>query len=81
MFQYTYHLGNVRAVIATNGNNAIATTTTDYYPFGTPMSNRQIINGELYRYAYHGQEKDLETGKEAFQLRLWDARIGYSYCY
>ncbi len=29
-----------------------------------------------YRYAYQGQEKDTETGKEAFQLRLWDARIG-----
>jgi len=29
-----------------------------------------------YRYAYQGQEKDAETGKEAFQLRLWDARIG-----
>ena len=32
--------------------------------------------GELYRYAFQGQEKDLETGKEAFQLRLWDSRIG-----
>ena len=40
------------------------------------MPNRQIINGEPYRYAYQGQEKDPETGKEAFQLRLWDARIG-----
>lgn len=29
-----------------------------------------------YRYAYQGQEKDTETGKEAFELRLWDARIG-----
>jgi len=29
----------------------------------------------LYRYAFQGQEKDPETGKEAFQLRLWDSRI------
>lgn len=29
-----------------------------------------------YRYAYQGQEKDVETGMEAFELRLWDARIG-----
>ncbi len=29
-----------------------------------------------YRYAYQGQEKDPETGKEAFELRLWDSRIG-----
>jgi RHS repeat-associated protein len=28
-----------------------------------------------YRYAYQGQEKDPETGKEAFQLRLYDSRI------
>ena len=40
------------------------------------MPNRQIVNGERYRYAFQGQEKDPETGKEAFQLRLWDARIG-----
>ncbi len=29
-----------------------------------------------YRYAYQGQEKDPETGMEAFELRLWDGRIG-----
>ncbi|NGX85381.1 RHS repeat-associated core domain-containing protein [Aequorivita sp. KMM 9714] len=29
-----------------------------------------------YRYAYQGQEKDAETGMEAFEARLWDARIG-----
>src|SRR5690606_27822967 len=31
---------------------------------------------EGYRYAFQGQEKDRETGKEAFELRLWDSRIG-----
>lgn len=29
-----------------------------------------------YRYAFQGQELDGETGMEAFQLRLWDGRIG-----
>ena len=78
VYQLTDHLGNVRAVIAKNGNQAIATTTTDYYPFGMPMPNRQVINGEPYRYGYQGEfaETDPETGKPAFQLRLWDARIG-----
>jgi RHS repeat-associated protein len=77
VYQLTDHLGNVRAVIAKNGNQAAAiTSTTDYYPGGMVMPNRQIVNGEPYRYAYQGQEKDPETGKEAFQLRLWDARIG-----
>jgi RHS repeat-associated protein len=41
-----------------------------------PMPNRQIVGGQPYRYAYQGQEIDPETGKEAFQLRLWDSRIG-----
>jgi len=48
---------------------------TDYYPFGMAMPQRKLTNG-TYRYAFQGQEKDPETGKEAFQLRLWDGRIG-----
>jgi len=40
------------------------------------MPGRQIIGGEPYRYGFQGQEKDPETGKESFQLRLWDGRIG-----
>ncbi len=77
VYQLTDHLGNVRAVIAKdgNGNAAAITSATDYYPFGMAMPNRKWgANG--YRYAYQGQEVDPETGKEAFQLRLWDGRIG-----
>ena len=42
------------------------------------MPNRQIVGGEPYRYTYQGDyaETDPETGKPAFQLRLWDGRIG-----
>lgn len=78
VYQLTDHLGNVRAVIAKNGNQAVAaTSSTDYYPGGMPMPNRQIINGEPYRYGYQGEyaETDPETGKPAFQLRLYDPRI------
>ena len=76
-YQLTDHLGNVRAVVMKDGQNAVSlTSTADYYPFGMPMPGRQTIGGELYRYAFQGQEKDPETGKEAFQLRLWDSRIG-----
>ena len=58
-----------------NGENAVSLTSkTDYYPFGMPMPNRNVEGN--YRYKYQGQEKDSETGKEAFELRLWDARIG-----
>ena len=30
----------------------------------------------VYRFAYQGQEKDPETGWEAFELRMWDGRLG-----
>ena len=37
------------------------------------MPNRNIVGD--YRYNYQGQELDQETGKVAFQLRLYDPRI------
>jgi len=73
-YQLTDHLGNVRAVFTKSGNTATMKGNTDYYPFGMPMPERNIEDN--YRYAYQGQEKDPETGKEAFELRLWDSRIG-----
>ncbi|AUC77565.1 RHS repeat domain-containing protein [Olleya sp. Bg11-27] len=72
-YQLTDHLGNVRAVL-TDGSEV--SSFTDYYPFGMPMPERKMVNGIVYRYAFQGQELDPETGKEAFQLRLWDSRIG-----
>ncbi len=41
------------------------------------MENREITR-EDYRYGYQGQysEKDKETGWNAFELRMYDARIG-----
>jgi RHS repeat-associated protein len=43
-----------------------------------PMPNRQIVNGEPYRYGYQGEfaETDEETGKPTFQLRIYDPRLG-----
>ncbi|MEE3999178.1 RHS repeat-associated core domain-containing protein [Tenacibaculum sp. FZY0031] len=75
VYQLTDHLGNVRAVVEKQGTNVAAISRTDYYPFGMPMPERND-GASQYRYKYQGQEKDPETGKEAFQLRLWDGRIG-----
>ncbi|MEJ7646539.1 MAG: RHS repeat-associated core domain-containing protein [Chryseolinea sp.] len=49
----------------------------DYYPFGLVMENREVTT-EPYRYGMQGQfsEKDLTTGMQEFELRLYDARIG-----
>jgi RHS repeat-associated protein len=46
----------------------------DYYPYGEQLAGRNTQSD--YRYAFQGQELDKETGMEAFQLRLWDGRIG-----
>ena len=72
-YELTDHLGNVRAVVSKEDSNTLK-SAADYYPFGMQMPLRNSLSD--YRYAYQGQEKDPETGKEAFQLRLWDARIG-----
>ncbi len=75
VYQLTDHLGNVRAVVQRNNSTPEAVVATDYYPFGMPMPGRND-GANSYRYAYQGQEKDQETQKEAFELRLWDSRIG-----
>jgi RHS repeat-associated protein len=76
LYELTDHLGNVRAVIQKTSAGILAITNkTDYYPFGEPMPNKTTTDG-LYRYAFQGQELDTETNMEAFQLRLWDGRIG-----
>ena len=71
---YKNEYDTIRAVIAkaTNGT-PVAITMADYYPGGMAMSGRNIVGD--YRYDYQGTEKDRETGKVAFQLRLYDARI------
>ncbi|HEX8269339.1 MAG TPA: RHS repeat-associated core domain-containing protein [Flavobacterium sp.] len=76
LYQLSDYLGNVRAVIRKTSSGLLAITAkTDYYPFGMPMPNRHTTDGN-YRYAFQGQEKDIETDKEAFELRLWDGRLG-----
>ncbi len=74
-YQLTDHLGNVRAVAYKNGSVVTFASYADYYPFGEPLNGRNSNSGN-YRYAFQGQEKDPETGMEAFQLRMWDGRLG-----
>jgi RHS repeat-associated protein len=77
-YQITDHLGNVRAVAYKNPANptqVLVASYADYYPFGEQLQNRNSNSGN-YRYTYQGQEKDPETQMEAFQLRMWDGRLG-----
>ncbi len=54
-----------------------ATQLTDYYPFGLKMEARSYAR-EHYRFGYQGQfaEMDEETGWNAFEARMYDAKIG-----
>jgi RHS repeat-associated protein len=77
-YEITDHLGNVRAVFQRTANpypnNVAMNSYADYYPFGEQLIGRSSNSG--YRFAFQGQELDPSTGMEAFQLRLWDGRIG-----
>jgi RHS repeat-associated protein len=50
------------------------------YPFGQELISMGYTDGThyAYRYGYQGQyaEKDLETGWDNFELRMYDSRIG-----
>lgn len=74
-YELTDHLGNVRAVVARNNGTLETRMYTDYYPFGFAI-RRAGTND--YRYGYQGEfaEEDKETGWNAFELRMYDSRIG-----
>ena len=76
VYQLTDHLGNVRVVFEKNGTAADNPKYKDFYPFGMGLPGRNSLSANFYRYAFQGQELDSDTGKETFQLRIWDSRIG-----
>jgi len=75
-YEMTDHLGNVRAVVAQSGSGYDVRMYSDYYPYGRVIQQYQGPDG--YRYGYQGQyaEKDGETDWNAFELRMYDSRIG-----
>jgi len=73
------HLGNVRAVfVKTSTGTADYVVFRDYYPFGMEIGGRNYTDAQGYRYGYQGKyaEKDPETGWNAFELRMYDSRVG-----
>ena len=70
------HLGNARAIIARSGSTYEVRMYTDYYPYGMTISPPNGTND--YRYGYQGQnaEMDPETNWNAFELRMYNSRIG-----
>ncbi|UOY08636.1 hypothetical protein L0P88_08795 [Muricauda sp. SCSIO 64092] len=76
-YQLTDHLGNVRVIFQKSGSTTTNEDYNDYYPGGMAMPGRNSVDANSYRYGYQGQyaETDPETGKPAFELRLYDPRI------
>ena len=78
-YELSDHLGNVRVTIPRNYNGTNVQNIASYYPFGMQMPGTlHSLTGTPYRYGYQGQfaEKDPETGFNAFEARLWEARLG-----
>ena len=87
-YEVTNHLGNVLAVI-TDRNTVVDSTyeavvimTSDYYPFGMVMPDRNWTSSgaETYRYAYNGMEQDNEVSDKGnsytTEFRQYDPRLG-----
>ncbi|WP_125722174.1 RHS repeat domain-containing protein [Flavobacterium ustbae] len=74
-YEITDHLGNIRAIVRKPSSGNITQSSIDYYPFGEQLPGRSVSITNS-RYAFQGQELDQAIGMEAFQLRLWDGRIG-----
>ncbi len=78
------HLGNVRVVFGRNclscggQNNIYVENYADYYPYGWVLPYRNGSAGTPYRYGFQGEfaEKDAETGWNAFELRMYESRVG-----
>lgn len=87
-YEVTNHLGNVLAVVndrtTTNGSTheAVVLMTSDYYPFGMVMPERNWTSSSAgnYRYAYNGMEQDPETSGNGnsytTEFRQYDPRLG-----
>ena len=87
-YEVTNHLGNVLAVITDRNTvvdstyEAVVVMTSDYYPFGMLMPERNWTSSgaETYRYAYNGMEQDNEVSGNGnsytTEFRQYDPRLG-----
>ena len=75
-YQLTDHLGNVRAVLAYDGTTTQVRMYTDYYPFGMTLGFYGPLDDARYGYQGNYAEKDGEINWNAFELRMYNSRIG-----
>lgn len=90
-YELSNHLGNVLVVVSDqkiaidnigqiSHYEAEILSYTDYYPFGSVMSERTGPATSGYRYGFNGKEQDdefsVENGSYDFGARMYDARLG-----
>jgi len=84
VYEVRDHLGNVRVTFrrqclsCREENLLFIESYADYYPYGWVLPGRNGNNGTAYRYGFQGEfaEKDAETGWNAFELRMYESRLG-----
>jgi RHS repeat-associated protein len=72
------HLGNNRAIIKDENGVAELAASTDYYPYGMVMPERELISSipeDQNKFKYQGKERDKESGLDYFEARYYDAGI------
>ncbi len=74
VYELRDHLGNVRVVVGKVNGSLDIFSQSDYYALGSVLRR----SGRDYRYGYQGMyaEEDKETGKNSFELRMYDNIIG-----
>jgi RHS repeat-associated protein len=77
IYELQDHLGNVRATISRTkvSGQAEVLSYADYYAHGSVLPGRSKVSSPSYRFAYQGQEREIETKWLSFDLRMYDADI------
>lgn len=89
-YECVNHLGDVQAIITDRKTwnstdliyEATVVMTSDYYPFGMVMPDRNWVDAsaQAYRYAYNGMERDNEVSgignSYTTEFRQYDPRLG-----
>ncbi|MBN8707309.1 MAG: RHS repeat-associated core domain-containing protein [Bacteroidetes bacterium] len=70
------HLGNIRQTVREEGNTVKIVSTEDYYPFGSTMRSTTTQQPAFDKFKYQSKERDLETGYDYFEARLYDSQLG-----
>ncbi|MFM6952426.1 MAG: RHS repeat domain-containing protein, partial [Bacteroidota bacterium] len=84
-FELANHLGNVLVTVSDKPIYKVSSTTiffqpeitstSDYYPFGSPINGQSYSSSE-YRFGFNGKENDGESETQDYGMRINDCRLG-----